>query len=145
MQFEGVLSQPDPSEDLRKIVDPRLGDNYPVDSVRKVRTSVNKPFRVNNFKNVEPMVTVLHADGSTSESVYTGKSSTASEYEIHCGCSYDTFFNYRRLGYWLLLRKSKSCESYVGKIGLNELVDFVRTMFGVRFPTLHRLLKQKCL
>ncbi|KAI5406853.1 Chitin elicitor receptor kinase 1, variant 2 [Lathyrus oleraceus] len=34
--FEGVLSQPDPSEDLRKIVDPRLGDNYPVDSVRKM-------------------------------------------------------------------------------------------------------------
>ncbi|CAK8566906.1 unnamed protein product [Lathyrus sativus] len=34
--FEGVLSQPDPTEDLRKIVDPRLGDNYPVDSVRKM-------------------------------------------------------------------------------------------------------------
>lgn len=59
MQFEGVLSQPDPTEDLRKIVDPRLGDNYPVDSVRKVRTSVNKHFRVNDFKNVKPMVTVL--------------------------------------------------------------------------------------
>ncbi|KAK2351113.1 lysM domain receptor kinase [Trifolium repens] len=34
--FEGVLSQPDPTEDLRKLVDPRLGDNYPVDSVRKM-------------------------------------------------------------------------------------------------------------
>lgn len=34
--FEGVLSQPDPTEDLRKIVDPRLGDNYPADSVRKM-------------------------------------------------------------------------------------------------------------
>jgi hypothetical protein len=42
MQFEGVLSQPDPTEDLRKLVDPRLGDNYPVDSVRKVRPFVNK-------------------------------------------------------------------------------------------------------
>ncbi|CAJ2651418.1 unnamed protein product [Trifolium pratense] len=34
--FEGVLSQPDPTEDLRKLVDPRLGDNYPADSVRKM-------------------------------------------------------------------------------------------------------------
>ena len=40
MQFEGVLSQPDPTEDLCKLVDPRLGDNYPIDSVRKVRTFV---------------------------------------------------------------------------------------------------------
>ncbi|XP_004502029.1 lysM domain receptor-like kinase 3 isoform X2 [Cicer arietinum] len=34
--FEGVLSQPDPTEDLHKLVDPRLGDTYPVDSVRKM-------------------------------------------------------------------------------------------------------------
>ncbi|KAI4305780.1 hypothetical protein L6164_029125 [Bauhinia variegata] len=34
--FEGVLNQPNPTEDLRKIVDPRLGDNYPVDSVCKM-------------------------------------------------------------------------------------------------------------
>ncbi|XP_061337733.1 lysM domain receptor-like kinase 3 isoform X1 [Gastrolobium bilobum] len=34
--FEGVLSQPDPTEDLCKLVDPRLGDNYPIDSVRKM-------------------------------------------------------------------------------------------------------------
>jgi hypothetical protein len=67
----------------------------------------------------------LLADGSTSQSVYTGKSSTASEYEIHCSCSYDTFFNYRRLGRWFLLRKSKSCESYVRKIGLYQSIYFV--------------------
>lgn len=36
MQFEDVLSRPDPKEDLRKLVDPRLGDNYPLDSVSKV-------------------------------------------------------------------------------------------------------------
>lgn len=35
-QFEDVLSQPDPREDLEKLVDPRLGDNYPLDSVLKV-------------------------------------------------------------------------------------------------------------
>ncbi|GMG98697.1 hypothetical protein Nepgr_000537 [Nepenthes gracilis] len=33
--FEDVLSQPDPSE-IRKLVDPRLGENYPLDSVLKM-------------------------------------------------------------------------------------------------------------
>nr|POF22826.1 chitin elicitor receptor kinase 1 [Quercus suber] len=35
IQFEDGLSQSD-SEDLRKVVDPRLGDNCPFDSVRKL-------------------------------------------------------------------------------------------------------------
>ncbi|KAE9621432.1 putative protein kinase RLK-Pelle-LysM family [Lupinus albus] len=34
--FEGVLCQPDQTEDLCKLVDPRLGDNYPIDSVMKL-------------------------------------------------------------------------------------------------------------
>ncbi|KAI3412699.1 Protein kinase domain-containing protein [Psidium guajava] len=34
--FEEVLNQPDPKEDLCKLVDPRLGENYPLDSVRKM-------------------------------------------------------------------------------------------------------------
>ncbi|GKV46413.1 hypothetical protein SLEP1_g53400 [Rubroshorea leprosula] len=34
--FEDVLNQPDQREDLRKLIDPRLGDNYPLDSVRKM-------------------------------------------------------------------------------------------------------------
>ncbi|KAK3445898.1 hypothetical protein EUGRSUZ_A01103 [Eucalyptus grandis] len=34
--FEEVLNQPDPRENLRKLVDPRLGDDYPLDSVWKV-------------------------------------------------------------------------------------------------------------
>ncbi|KAJ4831730.1 Chitin elicitor receptor kinase 1 [Turnera subulata] len=34
--FEDVLNQPDPREDLRKLVDPRLEENYPLDSVRKM-------------------------------------------------------------------------------------------------------------
>ncbi|CAN0914422.1 LysM domain receptor-like kinase 3 [Linum grandiflorum] len=34
--FEDVLDQPDPQEDIRKLVDPRLGDNYPLDAVRKM-------------------------------------------------------------------------------------------------------------
>ncbi|KAI3928325.1 hypothetical protein MKW98_023926 [Papaver atlanticum] len=35
--FEEVPNQPESNEDLRKLVDPRLGGNYPLDSVRKVR------------------------------------------------------------------------------------------------------------
>ncbi|XP_059662656.1 chitin elicitor receptor kinase 1-like [Cornus florida] len=34
--FDEVLSQPDPREDLSKLVDPRLGDSYPIDSVQKM-------------------------------------------------------------------------------------------------------------
>ncbi|KAF5458313.1 hypothetical protein F2P56_022348 [Juglans regia] len=34
--FEDVLNQPDSMEDLRKLVDPRLGDDYPLDSVLKM-------------------------------------------------------------------------------------------------------------
>lgn len=34
--FEGVLNLPDPIEDLRKLVDPGLGDSYPLDSVLKM-------------------------------------------------------------------------------------------------------------
>ncbi|XP_051135209.1 chitin elicitor receptor kinase 1-like [Andrographis paniculata] len=34
--FEEVLSKPEPNEDLRKLVDSRLGDNYPLDSVQKM-------------------------------------------------------------------------------------------------------------
>ncbi|KAK7359814.1 hypothetical protein VNO77_01779 [Canavalia gladiata] len=34
--FEEVLGLSDPKEDLRKLVDPRLGDNYPLDSIFKM-------------------------------------------------------------------------------------------------------------
>ncbi|KAM5580577.1 chitin elicitor receptor kinase 1 [Rosa sericea] len=34
--FEEVLNQPDPREELQKVVDPRLGDNYPLESVCKM-------------------------------------------------------------------------------------------------------------
>ncbi|CAK7349014.1 unnamed protein product [Dovyalis caffra] len=34
--FEDALNQPDPREDLRKLVDPRLGEDYPLDSVCKM-------------------------------------------------------------------------------------------------------------
>lgn len=36
LQFEEALNQGDPLEGLRKLVDPRLGENYPIDSVLKV-------------------------------------------------------------------------------------------------------------
>ncbi|KAI3703994.1 hypothetical protein L1987_74195 [Smallanthus sonchifolius] len=34
--FDDVLSQADPKDDLVKMIDPRLGDNYPLDSVHKM-------------------------------------------------------------------------------------------------------------
>lgn len=34
--FEEVMNQPDPSTSLRKLVDPRLGEDYPIDSVCKI-------------------------------------------------------------------------------------------------------------
>ncbi|GFQ07230.1 chitin elicitor receptor kinase 1 [Phtheirospermum japonicum] len=34
--FEEAFSKPDQNEELTKLVDPRLGDNYPLDSVQKV-------------------------------------------------------------------------------------------------------------
>ncbi|KAF2284902.1 hypothetical protein GH714_032280 [Hevea brasiliensis] len=34
--FEEVLNEPDPREELCKLIDPRLEDNYPLDSVRKM-------------------------------------------------------------------------------------------------------------
>lgn len=34
--FEGALNESDPREELRKLVDSRLGDNYPIDSVHKM-------------------------------------------------------------------------------------------------------------
>ncbi|OVA09750.1 Protein kinase domain [Macleaya cordata] len=34
--FEDVLNRPDPRDDLRMLVDPKLGDNYPLDSVLKM-------------------------------------------------------------------------------------------------------------
>lgn len=43
-QFEGVLNLPDPIEDLRKLVDPGLGDSYPLDSVLKVRAIVREKY-----------------------------------------------------------------------------------------------------
>jgi hypothetical protein len=36
LQFEEALNQIDPLEGIRKLVDPRLKDNYPMDSVLKV-------------------------------------------------------------------------------------------------------------
>lgn len=37
LQFEDALSKPDHIEDLRALIDSRLGENYPLDSVRKVK------------------------------------------------------------------------------------------------------------
>lgn len=40
MQFEEVLNQPDPNE-IGKLVDPRLGNTYPLESVHQVRNRLS--------------------------------------------------------------------------------------------------------
>jgi hypothetical protein len=36
LQFEEALSRPDPKEGLEGLIDPRLGEDYPMDSILKV-------------------------------------------------------------------------------------------------------------
>jgi chitin elicitor receptor kinase 1 len=36
VQFDDAISKGDPRESIKKLVDPRLGDYYPVDSVMEV-------------------------------------------------------------------------------------------------------------
>lgn len=47
LQFEEALNQSNPLEGIRKLVDPRLGENYPIDSILKV-----EPFFCENNFNV---------------------------------------------------------------------------------------------
>lgn len=37
LQFEEAFNEPDQTQGLRNLVDPRLGDDYPMDSVSKVQ------------------------------------------------------------------------------------------------------------
>jgi chitin elicitor receptor kinase 1 len=37
VQFEEALNTPDPKEGLQRLIDPALGEDYPIDSVLKVR------------------------------------------------------------------------------------------------------------
>jgi len=37
LQFEEALSTPDPKESLQRLIDPALGEDYPIDSILKVR------------------------------------------------------------------------------------------------------------
>ncbi|XP_020547162.1 lysM domain receptor-like kinase 3, partial [Sesamum indicum] len=67
--FEEVLSKPDQTEELRKLVDPRLGDKYPLDSVQKmamlarVCTHENPQFR----PTMRSIVVALMTLSSTTE------------------------------------------------------------------------------
>lgn len=56
------------------------------------------------------------ADGSACQSVYTRKSSTTTEYEVHSGCPHDSLVVNRGLGCWFFLWKSCSCQPYVRTI-----------------------------
>ena len=37
LQFEEALNTPDPKEGLQRLIDPALGEDYPMDSILKVR------------------------------------------------------------------------------------------------------------
>ena len=39
VQFEEALNTPDPKEGLQRLIDPALGEDYPIDSILKVRTT----------------------------------------------------------------------------------------------------------
>lgn len=54
-QFDEVFDEQDPTEGLKKLVDPRLGDNYPIDSVSKVWViTKHKHFLYFWFKKLRP-------------------------------------------------------------------------------------------
>lgn len=36
VQFEEALNTPDPKEGLQRLIDPALGEDYPIDSILKV-------------------------------------------------------------------------------------------------------------
>ncbi|KAJ8554535.1 hypothetical protein K7X08_025213 [Anisodus acutangulus] len=91
-EFEEVLNHPDSDEDLCKLVDPRLGDDYPLDSVPKM----------GQLAKLAPM-----------------KIPNKTKYAIDSGCIDDTLFIDRRLGCWIFLWKSRSDKSYVWKV-LNQ-------------------------
>lgn len=71
LQFEDVLNQPDAKEDLRKLVDPLLEDNYPIDSVHKVISFLKNDGEkksknyINNSNWNKILVLILVADGPT--------------------------------------------------------------------------------
>lgn len=97
MQFEEVFKEADKEEALRKIIDPRLGDNYPFDSVYKVNNLLLCPIRF-ILTNIAKPSQWSGLDGGARESLYARERAATSKYEIHCGCFiYSVLFN-RKLG-----------------------------------------------
>jgi len=41
VQFEEALNTPNPKEGLERLIDPALGEDYPIDSILKVRPRTN--------------------------------------------------------------------------------------------------------
>ncbi|KAK7285447.1 hypothetical protein RJT34_20220 [Clitoria ternatea] len=63
-KFDEVFEQPDPTEGLKKLVDPRLGDNCPIDSVMKMAQlakvcTENDPQKRPNISSVVVTLTAL--------------------------------------------------------------------------------------
>ncbi|KAK3021941.1 hypothetical protein RJ639_046140 [Escallonia herrerae] len=97
--FEEVLSQPDPEKDLCKLVDPNLGDDYPLDSVRKIAqlakacTHENPQLRPSMRSIVVALMTLSSSTedwdvGSFYEnqglvSLMSGRSNITSSFQLH--------------------------------------------------------------
>uniref|UniRef100_A0A7N0UC74 non-specific serine/threonine protein kinase n=1 Tax=Kalanchoe fedtschenkoi TaxID=63787 RepID=A0A7N0UC74_KALFE len=99
--FEDALSQADPKEDLTRLVDARLGSNYPVDSVCKVpklaRVTCSSSWLNSGVRDVNV------ADGAAGESVHAGEPAAEAEHEIDCSGADDTVVDHGGLGRWVLL------------------------------------------
>ncbi|KAK7317687.1 hypothetical protein RJT34_02121 [Clitoria ternatea] len=68
-KFDDVFKQPDPTEGLKKLVDPRLGDNCPIDLVMKM-AQLTKVYTENDPQkrpNISSVMVTLTALISTTE------------------------------------------------------------------------------
>ena len=70
-----------------------------------------------NWITSEDMATAWLIDGAAGESMHAGRSATAANHEVSCGCSNDTFFYSWGLGCWLFLSKSNVGQFDVKNIG----------------------------
>ena len=108
LQFEDVLRQPDPRENLPKLVDPRLGDDYPLDSVCKVKFDHRK----SKFLQSRPVSLLKYFSFVfCSQMAQLARACTQeipqlikTKHEmISCGSNCDTFIHNWRLGCWFIL------------------------------------------
>jgi len=140
-QFEDALSQPNPNS-IRKLVDPRLGDDYPLDCVLKVKniSQYQAKHEVFGPENVRLITRFCFscwsyvADGRACTSMHPRGSQSPSNHEISCGWFDSSLFNDRQLGHCLLMW-AWSSEPCIWKIGIAEIswISFPHVYLFVHF------------